>query len=69
VPVARLDTVRVILALTASRGWQVHHLDVKSTFLNGEFKEKVYVAQPEGFTMKDKEHMVFKLYKALYGLR
>jgi hypothetical protein len=65
-PVSRLDIVRVILALAASRGWQV--LDVKSAFLNGELKEEVYVAQPKGFTVKDKEHMVFKLHKALYGV-
>ena len=44
-PVARLDTVRVILAVVANRGWQVHHLDVISEFLNGELKEKVYVTQ------------------------
>jgi len=43
-PVARLDTVHVILALAANQGWQVHHLDVKSAFLNGELEEEVYVA-------------------------
>lgn len=68
-PVARLDTVRVILAIAANRRWQVHHLDVKSAFLNGELEEDVYVAQPEGFIVKDKEHLVLKLRKALYGLR
>jgi hypothetical protein len=66
-PVARLDIVHAILALAASRRWQV--LDVKSAFLNGELEEEVYVSQPKGFTVKDKEHMVFKLHKALYDLR
>ena len=66
---ARLDTVRIILAIAANRGWQVHHLDVKSAFLNGEVEEEVYVAQPEGFTVKNKEHLVRKLSKALYELR
>jgi hypothetical protein len=47
-PVARLDIVRMILALAANRGWQVHHLDVKTTFLNGDLEEEVYVSQPEG---------------------
>ena len=44
-PVARIETVRLILALAAYHGWQVHHLDVKSAFLHGELKEEVYVAQ------------------------
>jgi hypothetical protein len=39
-PVARLDTVRMILALAANRGWQVHHLDVKTAFLNGDLEEE-----------------------------
>jgi hypothetical protein len=67
--VARLDTIRLILALAANRGWQVHHLDVKSAFLNGELEEEVYVCQPEGYVQKGKEKMVLKLSKALYGLR
>jgi hypothetical protein len=48
-PMARLDTVRLILAIAANKGWQVHHLDVKTAFLNGELEEEVYVSQPDGF--------------------
>nr|GFB58540.1 zinc finger, CCHC-type [Tanacetum cinerariifolium] len=48
-PVARIETVRLILALAAYHGWQVYHLDVKSAFLHGYLKEEVYVTQPEGF--------------------
>jgi hypothetical protein len=67
--VARLDTARVVLALAADRRWQVHHLDVKSAFLNGELEEEVYVAQPEGFVKQGREHLVLRLNKALYELR
>jgi hypothetical protein len=68
-PVARLDTVRFILALAANLGWKVHHLDVKSAFLHGELEEEVYVTQPEGYVVKGREQNVFKLSKALYGLK
>ena len=68
-PVARLDTIRLILALAAQHGWIVHHLDVKSAFLNGDLEEEVYVSQPEGYVDKVHSHKVLKLSKALYGLR
>lgn len=68
-PVARIETVRFIIGLAASRGWQVHHLDVKTAFLNGDLKECVYVTQPEGFVIKGSESKVYKLRKALYGLK
>jgi hypothetical protein len=68
VPVARLDSVRVLLAVAAQRGWEVHHLDVKSVFLNGDLIEKVYVSHPPGFVIADKEGEVLRLRKALYGL-
>ncbi|KAI3782063.1 hypothetical protein L2E82_12095 [Cichorium intybus] len=68
-PVARLETVRLMLALAAKEGWTVHHLDVKSVFLNGTLEEEVYVSQSEGFIVAGKEHMVYRLSKALYGLR
>ena len=66
---ARLETIRLLLALAAKKGWKVHHLDVKSAFLNGELQEEVYVSQPDGFVITGKEHMVYRLNKALYGLR
>ena len=67
-PVARIETVRVLLALAAHGGWQVHHMDVKSAFLNGDLTETVYVQQPPGFII-GKGDNVLKLKKALYGLR
>ena len=67
--VTRIDTIRVMLAVAANQGWQVHHLDVKSAFLNGELQEEVYVAQPERCVMKSKEYLVYKIHKALYRLR
>ena len=41
VPVARVESVRVLLALAAQEGWSVHHMDVKSALLNGDLKEEV----------------------------
>ncbi|KAG7598928.1 Zinc finger CCHC-type [Arabidopsis suecica] len=68
-PVARIETVRFIIALAASNGWEIHHLDVKTAFLHGELKEIVYVSQPEGFITEEDKNKVYKLNKALYGLR
>jgi hypothetical protein len=60
-PVARMETVRLLLALSAHSGWQVHHMDVKSAFLNGDLAEEVYVHQPAGYEKKDKEGHVLHL--------
>ncbi|KAF0888371.1 hypothetical protein E2562_014193 [Oryza meyeriana var. granulata] len=68
-PVARIESVRLLLALAAQEGWSVHHMDVKSAFLNGELIEEVYVRQPPGFTVAGHEDKVLRLDKALYGLR
>ncbi|CAL8990056.1 unnamed protein product [Prunus brigantina] len=68
-PVARLDTIRTLIALAAQKSWQLYQLDVKSAFLNGVLEEEVYVDQPEGFVMKGSESKVYKLHKALYGLK
>lgn len=61
--------LRLIIALAAEKGWEIHHLDVKTAFLNGELKEEVFVEQPEGFTVAGQEHKVYHLKRALYGLR
>jgi hypothetical protein len=68
-PVVRMESVRLLLALAAQEGWQVHHMDVKSGFLNGNLKKEVYVRQPTGFIVAGEEGKVLRLRKALYGLR
>ena len=68
-PVARIESIRLLISLASAKGWELHHLDVKTAFLHGELNEEVYVTQPEGFEKKGEEHKVFKLSKALYGLR
>jgi hypothetical protein len=67
-PVDRLDTVRLLIALAAHKGWEVHHIDVKSAFLNGDLLEEVFVEQLVGFIKKGSEGKLLKLRKALYGL-
>jgi hypothetical protein len=60
--------VRLLIALAAHEGWEVHHMNIKLAFLNGYLQEEVYVEQPMGFIVAGKEHKVLKLKKALYGL-
>jgi hypothetical protein len=67
-PVACMEAVWLLLALAAQEGWQVHHMDVKTAFLNGDLQEEVYVQQAPGFAQPGQEHKVYKLHKALYGL-
>jgi len=64
------ETIRLVIVVETSKAWLLYHLDVKSAFLNGTFlEETVYVTQPLGFSFKGKEDKVFKLNKALYGLK
>jgi hypothetical protein len=67
--VARIESVCMLLALAAEEGWSVHHMDVKSAFLNGELQEEVYVTQSPGFVVRGQEGKVLRLDKALYDLR
>lgn len=48
-PVARIETIRLLINLAATHNWEIHPLDVKTTFLHEDLKETVYVMQPEGF--------------------
>jgi hypothetical protein len=58
-----------MLSLAASHGLLVHHMDVKTTFLNGELEEEIYMDQPNGFISKGQDGKVCKLLKSLYGLK
>jgi hypothetical protein len=55
-PVARMESVRLLMALAAQESWKLHHMDVKSAFLNGELEEEVYVKQPSGYIKEGEEH-------------
>ena len=67
--VVRLEIVRVFLVLDVLFRWLVYQFDVKLVFLNGVIREEVFVEQPEGFTVAGSKAKVYKLRKALYGLR
>ncbi|GJZ40615.1 retrovirus-related pol polyprotein from transposon TNT 1-94 [Tanacetum coccineum] len=68
-PVARIEANRIFIANAAHKNMTIYQMDVKTTFLNGELKEEVYVSQPAGFVDQDNPSHVYKLKKALYGLK
>lgn len=68
-PVARMDTVRMVIALAENQGSELYQLDVKFAFLYGELNKDVYVEQPKGYVKRGSEHKVYKLCKSLYGLK
>ena len=57
------------MALVAHYDLELHQMDVKTTFLNGDLEENVYMAQPKGFVMEGKEQMGCRLKKSIYGLK
>nr|GEW33823.1 retrovirus-related Pol polyprotein from transposon TNT 1-94 [Tanacetum cinerariifolium] len=65
---ARIEAIRIFIANAASKNMTIYQMDVKTTFLNGELKEEVYVSQPESFVDPDHLTHVYHLKKALYGL-
>ena len=66
-PVSYKDSFRIIMALVAHYDLELHQMDVKTTFLNGDLEENVYMAQPKGFVMEGKERMGCCLKKFIYG--
>jgi hypothetical protein len=69
VPVARLESIRILLSIACHLGFKLYQMDVKSAFLNGILQEEVYVEQPKGFQVPHHPHHVYKVKKALYGLK
>jgi hypothetical protein len=67
--VARITSIRVLFALASIYKLYVHQMDVKTTFLNRDLKEEVYMEQPEGFILPGNEEKVCKLVKSLYGFQ
>ena len=68
-PVSKKDSLRIILALVAHFNLELQQMDVKTTFLNGDLEEEVYMKQPEGFSFREGEKLVCMLKKSIYGLK
>ncbi|GJT12755.1 retrovirus-related pol polyprotein from transposon TNT 1-94 [Tanacetum coccineum] len=68
-PIIHIEAIRIFIANAASKNMTLSQMDVKTTFFNGELKEEVYVCQPEGFVDPDHPTHVYRLKKALYGLK
>ena len=68
-PIARFETVHLVLALAALYDWEIEVLDVKTAFLFGKLDEEIYMVQPEGFIVKGQESKIYCLQKAVYGLK
>ena len=68
-PIARIESIRLLLAVACLLEFKLFQMDVKSVLLNGILNEEVYVEQPKGFEDPHHPHHVFKLKKALYGLK
>jgi hypothetical protein len=63
------DSLRIIMTLMAHYDLELHQMDVKTIFLNGDLLENVYMAQAKGFAVKGKEHMRCHMRKSIYGLK
>ncbi len=66
-PVVHLETIHLLLMITATKGLKIHQMDVKGAYLNGTLDEWVYMQQPEGF--EDGTDCICELLKSLYGLK
>jgi len=68
-PTTRYTTIRSLVSLAASMGWNIHQMHLKTAFLNGTIDEEVYIEQPLGFEVQDRKAYVCRLKKAFYGLK
>ena len=68
-PVKRITSIRLMIAITTLSGLEIHQMDVKSAFLNGDLEEEIYMKQPEWFVIPRHEDKVCRLVKSFYGLK
>jgi hypothetical protein len=68
-PVAKMTTIRAIIAMAIVKGWSLHQMDVKNVFLHGHLHEEVYMEQPLDYVDQTHLNLVCRLKKALYGLK
>ena len=64
-----MPSIQVVLGNAAQQDWEMHQVNVKSTYLNAPLDEEVYMLPPAGILKPGQENMVCKLKRALYGLK
>ena len=67
--VTRISSIRMLIAIATIHNLEIHQMDVKTAFLNGDLDEEIYMEQPEGFIVPGQEKKVCRLVKSLYGLK
>jgi hypothetical protein len=67
--VVKMTSIKTILSLVVVEDLHLEQLDVKKTFLHGDLEEEIYMQQPQGYEVKEKENLVCRLKKSLYGLK
>jgi Reverse transcriptase (RNA-dependent DNA polymerase) len=68
-PVAKMNTVRILLPVEMNQKWTLHQMDVKNAFLHGILKEEVYMAPPPTYIQQGNSNLACKLEKSIYGLK
>ena len=68
-PIAKLTSIRLFLSIVVAYDFEIEQMDVKTTFLHGNLDEEIYMRQLDGFVVKGKEDLFYKLKRNLYGLK
>ena len=68
-PIAKMNSVRILLSLAANLNWLLHQFDVKNAFLHSDLEEEVYMDVPPSFEDSKTERKVCRLKKSIYGLK
>ena len=66
-PVTRISSIRILIVIASIHNREIHQMDVKIAFLNGDLDEEIYMEQPEGFIIPCQERKVCRLVKSFYG--
>ncbi|RVW35980.1 Retrovirus-related Pol polyprotein from transposon RE1 [Vitis vinifera] len=68
-PIAKIESIRLLLSMVAMYSWPFYQLDIKNAFLHGDLAEEVYMEQPFGFVAQGKSGLMCRLHRSLYGLK
>jgi Reverse transcriptase (RNA-dependent DNA polymerase) len=68
-PVAKMNTVKILLSIAVNKKWTLHQMNIKNTFFQGTLEEEVYMSLSPGYTQKNNSNLVYRFNKSIYGLK